>query len=95
LQPTARFEFGPDSSFLPIYVRALVYLRARQGREAEGEFRKILDHRGVSPLANECVLAHLGLARAYSLQGDQAKARAAYQDSLALWKAAARDVPIL
>jgi hypothetical protein len=95
LQPTARFEFGPDSSFLPIYVRDLVYLRARQGHEAEGEFRKIPDHRGVSPLAPEYVLARLGLARAYSLQGDQAKARTAYQDFLALWKDADPDVPVL
>jgi hypothetical protein len=40
-------------------------------------------------------LAHLGLARAYLLQGDTAKAKAAYQDFLTLWKDAARDVPIL
>jgi len=38
-------------------------------------------------------LAHLGLARA--LQGDTAKARAAYQDFLNLWKDADPDVPIL
>jgi tetratricopeptide (TPR) repeat protein len=95
LQPTVRFELGPEQSFLPIYVRGLVYLRARQGHEAEGEFRKILDHRGVSPLAPEYGLARLGLARAYSLQGDQAHARTAYQDFLALWKDADPDVPIL
>ena len=95
LRPTVRFEFGPEFNFLPIYVRGLVYLRAHQGREAEGEFRKILDHRGVSPLASEYVLARLGLARACSLQGDQAKARTAYQDFLALWKDADPDIPIL
>ena len=75
-------------------MRGLVYLRARQGHEAEGEFRKILDHRGVSPLAPEYGLARLGLARTYSVQGDQAKARTAYQDFLALWKDADPDVPI-
>jgi tetratricopeptide (TPR) repeat protein len=95
LQPTARFEFGGHFDFLPIYVRGLVYLRARQGGEAAAEFRKILDHRGVSPLAPEYGLAHLGLARAYSLEGDQAKARTAYQDFLALWKDADPDIPIL
>jgi hypothetical protein len=40
-------------------------------------------------------LAHFGLARAYVLQGDTAKARAAYQDFLTLWKDADPDIPIL
>ena len=40
-------------------------------------------------------LAHLGLARAYVLQGDTAKARAAYQDFLTLWKDADADIPVL
>jgi eukaryotic-like serine/threonine-protein kinase len=41
------------------------------------------------------VLAHLGLARAYALQGDTPKARAAYQDFLTLWRDADADIPIL
>jgi hypothetical protein len=40
-------------------------------------------------------LAHLGLARAYDLQDDTAKARAAYLDFLTLWKDADPDIPIL
>ena len=40
-------------------------------------------------------LAHLGLGRAYALQGGTAKARAAYQDFLTLWKDADADIPIL
>jgi predicted Zn-dependent protease len=40
-------------------------------------------------------LAHLGLARAYALQGDTAKARAAYNDFFTLWKDAHPDIPIL
>ena len=34
-------------------------------------------------------------ARAYALAGDAAKARAAYQDFLGLWKDADPDIPIL
>ena len=38
-------------------------------------------------------LARLGLARAYAMQGDTAKA--AYQDFFTLWKDADPDIPIL
>jgi eukaryotic-like serine/threonine-protein kinase len=37
----------------------------------------------------------LGLARAYSISGDAAKARIAYQDFFTLWKDADPDIPIL
>jgi len=39
-------------------------------------------------------LAHLGLGRAYVLAGDNAKAKTAYEDFLALWKDADPDIPI-
>jgi hypothetical protein len=35
------------------------------------------------------------LARAYALSGDTAKAKAAYQDFLTIWKDADHDIPIL
>jgi hypothetical protein len=40
-------------------------------------------------------LAHLGLARAYAMQGETTKAKAAYQEFLTLWKDADSDIPIL
>jgi eukaryotic-like serine/threonine-protein kinase len=57
--------------------------------------RKSPTHRGI--VLNEPIgaLAHLQLGRAYTLQGDTAKAKAAYQDFLTLWKDADPDIPIL
>jgi hypothetical protein len=40
-------------------------------------------------------LAHLGIARAAVLSGDQSKARKEYQDFFALWKDADKDLPVL
>jgi eukaryotic-like serine/threonine-protein kinase len=71
------------------------YLAGHRGSEAAAEFQKILDWRGVVRNSPIGALAHLGLVRAYALQGDTAKARAAYQDFLTLWKDADPDIPIL
>jgi hypothetical protein len=40
-------------------------------------------------------LVRLGLARAYTLKGNAAKAHAAYPEFLTLWKDADPDIPIL
>jgi Tfp pilus assembly protein PilF len=78
-----------------VFVRAEAYLSAQQGAAAAVEFQKILDHRGLLWNCATGALAHLGLARAYVLQGDTVKAKAAYQDFLTLWKDADPDIPIL
>ena len=79
----------------PIYFRGDAYRAAKQGGAATTEFRKIIDHPGL--VVNEPIgaLARLQLGRAYVLQGDTGKARAAYQDFLTLWKDADPDIPIL
>jgi tetratricopeptide (TPR) repeat protein len=85
----------PWTNLYPVYIRGQAFLGTHQGKEAAAEFQKFLDHRSIvlnSPLG---ALAHLGLGRAYVLSGDTAKARAAYQDFLALWKDADPDIPIL
>jgi tetratricopeptide (TPR) repeat protein len=79
----------------PVYVRGQAYLAANQAAAAAAEFQKILDHRGIVGPCETGALAHLGLARAYAMQGDTAKAKAAYQDFLMLWKDADPDIPIL
>jgi hypothetical protein len=40
-------------------------------------------------------LGKVGLARAYVLAGDEARARVAYQDFLAVWKDADPEIPML
>jgi serine/threonine protein kinase/predicted Zn-dependent protease len=100
LEATTPYELGmlsasaSNSCLYPVYVRAQAYLSEQQSAAA-AEFQKILDHRGLLWNCATGALAHLGLARAYALQGDTAKARAAYQDFLILWKDADPDVPIL
>jgi eukaryotic-like serine/threonine-protein kinase len=102
LRVAAPYELGlPAASsynwpnLYPVYVRGEAYLAAHQGSEAAAEFQKILDHRGIAGNEPIGALAHLQLGRAYAMQGDTAKARAAYQDFLALWKDADPDIPIL
>jgi tetratricopeptide (TPR) repeat protein len=95
LNGLAALDYYNWPSLYPVYVRGEAYLAAHQGREAAAEFQKILDHRGI--VLNEPIgaLAHLQLGRAYAMQGDTAKARAAYQSFLTLWKDADPDIPIL
>ena len=100
LAPAAPYELGSHGNYgwtalFPVYVRGEAYLATHQGSEAAAEFQKILDHRGI--VLNEPIgaLAHLQLGRAYAMQGDTTKAKAAYQDFLTLWKEADPDIPIL
>ena len=98
LQPAAAYELGsasPISGLYPAYVRGQLYLQAHQGKEAAGEFQKLIDHRGIVVNLPLGALAHLGLARAYALQGDTSKARTAYQDFFAIWKDAEPSIPVL
>jgi eukaryotic-like serine/threonine-protein kinase len=100
LAPAAPYELGISQSFVgftlyPVYLKGQAYLVAKQGAPAAAEFQKILDHQGIVPNSPLQALARLGLARAYALSGDSAKAKTAYQDFLALWKDADPDIPIL
>jgi Tfp pilus assembly protein PilF len=101
LEAARPFELGSPSnismslSMYPVYVRGLAYLSAKHSTEAGTEFQKILTHRGIVQTEPVGSLAQLGLARAYALQGDVLKAKAASQDFLTLWKNADHDLPIL
>src|SRR5271155_342985 len=102
LKVAAPYELGvvSDNSFstnlYPVYVRGQAYLAAHQGERAAEEFQTILDRRGVVFDAPIGALAHVGLGRSYALAGDAAKARAAYDEFLSLWKKYGDpDIPIL
>jgi hypothetical protein len=107
LEPSRPYELSgtTDAPMYPVWVRAQAYLASGAGAAAATEFQKILDHRGL--VLNNVIgaLAHLYLGRARalearSLQGAaaedaKAKARAAYQDFLTLWKDVDPDIPLL
>ena len=102
LQAAAPYELGAvlftaewAAPLHPAYVRGEAYLRLHRGKEAAVEYQKFVDHWGAVRNFPLGALARLGLARAYAMQGDPAKAHTAYQDFFALWKDADPDIPIL
>jgi hypothetical protein len=95
VQRTTPYQLELYDQLISTYVRGNAYVAAHRGTEAAAEFQKIVDHPGLVKCGTQGPLALLGLARAYALQGDIAKARLKYQDFFTLWKDADADVPIL
>ena len=100
LQTASGYEVSVPQVFVntapvpyPMYLRGLAYLRAGQAAKAADEFETMIRlYNWQYPVE---ALAHLQLGRAYAMQRDAAKAKAAYQDFLALWKDADPDIPVL
>ncbi len=88
------YELGRGNTGI-MFLRGEAFLRLHDGAKAAAEYQKVLDHRGLDAVGWGYSLAHLGLGRAYALQGDAAKAKGAYQDFFAVWKDADGDVPVL
>jgi serine/threonine protein kinase/tetratricopeptide (TPR) repeat protein len=104
LEITRQYELAPNglnftNSYLgglhSAYVRGEALVAEHRYPEASAEFQKILDHRGIAGTDPIGALAHLQLGKVFALSGDKAKAKAAYEAFLALWKDADPDVPIL
>jgi ATP/maltotriose-dependent transcriptional regulator MalT len=95
LETAVPYELGSAGPMYPAYIRGESFLALRQGSQAAPEFQKILDHRGITLNNAAAALAPLGLARAYALQGDTARARSSYEQFFTLWKDADPDIPIL
>jgi serine/threonine protein kinase/tetratricopeptide (TPR) repeat protein len=79
----------------PVYLRGEAHLAMHRPAEAIADFQMIIDNASLIVNCPIGALAHLGLGRAYALQGDTAKAKSAYRDFLTLWKDADPDIPIL
>jgi eukaryotic-like serine/threonine-protein kinase len=92
LEPTTAYE---RTDMFIVYLRGIAYLAAHQGSAAAVEFDKILARPYL--VLNDTIgaLAHLGLARANALQGNNEASRKAYQDYFNLWRDADPDIPIL
>ena len=99
LKVASTIELSPPVNIIsylcPVYVRGEAWLMLHDGNRAAAEFQKFIDHRGMVANFPWGALARLGLARAYALERDTAKSRAAYHDFLTLWKDADPDITIL
>jgi len=98
LEIATPYELGSSpgaAGFWVNYIRGEAFLGSKQGAKAAAEYQRILDHRGIDPLNVTYNLSHLGLGRAYALQGNTAPAKSAYQDFFAAWKDADPELPVL
>jgi tetratricopeptide (TPR) repeat protein len=95
LAPARPYERGQISDFWVVYIAGLAALADGHAADAIAEFEKIVTARSISPASPLYPLAHLGLARAAVISGDNARARKAYEDLFALWKTADPDFPPL
>jgi serine/threonine protein kinase/tetratricopeptide (TPR) repeat protein len=97
LEPAIQYELGNQGYvFLaPVYIRGIAYLDAHQGEQAAAEFSKFAKYPGMAKNCPLGALAVLQLARAQVMSGETKAARKTYQDFLALWNNADKDVPIL
>jgi pentatricopeptide repeat protein len=100
LKDAAPYELGvpgpqPElgAMLYPVYLRGYAFLALHQGDAAKSEFKKYLEHKGLTMNSVSAALARLGLARADALNGT-AQARKSYEEFLSLWKDADPDVPI-
>jgi DNA-binding winged helix-turn-helix (wHTH) protein/tetratricopeptide (TPR) repeat protein len=71
------------------------YLASNEPAKAAAQFRMVLDARDAGWWQVYAPLAQLGLARAYSAQGDHEKTRKAYNEFFTTWKDADPSIPIL
>jgi tetratricopeptide (TPR) repeat protein len=92
LEPARPYEMA---NYIVPTQRAAAYLKAGRPDLAVPEYQKILANPGIDPLSPLYPLAHLGLARAYAMENNQAASRREYEKFFDMWKNADADVPVL
>jgi DNA-binding winged helix-turn-helix (wHTH) protein/tetratricopeptide (TPR) repeat protein len=92
LEPTRPYEMR---DYIVPWLRGNAYLKLTQPSLAAMEFRKIVDNPGIDACSATVTLGHLGLARAYAMEGKVTEARKEYQTLFALWRNADPDLPVL
>ena len=97
LRPAEKYElttWGSLPNLYSAYLGGLAQLRGGAGAAAAAEFRKVLAHPGLVNTWAIGPMAHVQLARAQHLMGDDAAARASYEEFLVVWKDADDDLPL-
>jgi eukaryotic-like serine/threonine-protein kinase len=92
LEPARPYEMA---NYAVLTQRAEAYMKAGRGEMAVPEYQKIIANPGIDPVSPLYSLAHLGLARAYALENNQAASRGEYEKFFDTWKNADADVPVM
>jgi tetratricopeptide (TPR) repeat protein len=95
LRPAGPYDLGTVADGVAMYYRGSAYLALQFGKEAAAQFQEVLNNQGIVPTSIYWPLAHLGLARAYAMTGDDDKSLSQYREFLTLWKNADPDLRIL
>ncbi|MGB7847118.1 MAG: winged helix-turn-helix domain-containing protein [Candidatus Acidiferrum sp.] len=94
LKAAEPYDLSEAAGGSTLYLRGLAYLEANSPKEAAAQFQRLIENHG-SAVTVYWALAHLGLARAYTQDGQTDKALGKSRDFFALWKNADPDMPIL
>lgn len=95
MAPALPYELGQIADLIPLYARGQALLDTGAVADAQHEFQKLLDHRGVDPASPYLSMAHLGLGRAFNIQGQRDSSCEEYREFLRLWAHADAEIPLL